>query len=136
MRWLLLVLVGCAKKVPPEVPTPTPAPAAPAGPRLSGTASWYGDAFAGRPTASGVPFDPDALTAAHRTLPFGTIVRVERVDSGAAVTVVINDRGAFGGNRVIDLSEAAAAALDMIDDGLAPVKITVVGCDEDYPACE
>ena len=124
---LAFAILSCKHTPPATVVPPTPS-----GPRLSGTASWYGDAFAGRPTASGVPFDPGALTAAHRTLPFGTIVKVTRLDTGKSVTVVINDRGPYSGGRVLDLSEAAAQALGMIDDGTAPVKITVVGCDPSY----
>ncbi|MEQ1507365.1 MAG: exodeoxyribonuclease III [Myxococcota bacterium] len=85
--------------------------------------------------APGVPFDADGMTAAHRTLPFGTIVLVTRTDTGAKVRVVVNDRGPYSGGRVIDLSEAAARALGMTDDGTAPVKIAVVGCDPGYPAC-
>ena len=94
---------------------------------MEGLASWYGGQFQGRPTASGELFDTNQLTAAHRTLPFGTIVRVTRIDNGLEVEVRINDRGPFVEGRVIDLSFAAASALEMTGDGVAPVRLTVVG---------
>ena len=94
---------------------------------MEGLASWYGGQFQGRPTASGELFDTNQLTAAHRTLPFGTIVRVTRIDNGLEVEVRINDRGPFVDGRVIDLSFAAASALEMTGDGVAPVRLTVVG---------
>ena len=93
---------------------------------LSGIAAWYGAQYAGRPTASGAIFDPGKLTAAHRTLPFGTRVRVTNRDNGRSVTVTINDRGPFTPGRVIDLSEAAARKIDMIRAGIAPVEIEVL----------
>jgi rare lipoprotein A len=126
---LLLLAIACTK---PKPPTPAPAPSAPLN---VGTASWYGAQFAGRPTASGEPFSPSKLTAAHRTLPFGTIVLVTRLDTGAKVKVTINDRGPYAGGRMIDLSEAAAQALGMIDAGTARVRISVVGCDASYGKC-
>ena len=89
---------------------------------MVGPASWYGEAFRGRTTASGKPFDPDGLTAAHDTLPFGTLVMVTRQDdTGRSVVVEITDRGA--GNRVVNLSQGAAAALDMLDSGVVEVRI-------------
>ncbi len=88
-----------------------------------GQASYYGDDFAGRLTASGQRFDPGALTAAHRTLPFGTCVRVVAVRTGREVKVRITDRGPHKAGRVIDLSRAAAAALGIIDEGVAPVRL-------------
>lgn len=93
-----------------------------------GEASYYADKFEGRPTASGEPYDPSALTAAHRRLPFGTRVRVTRTDEseGASVVVRINDRGPFAHGRMIDLSEAAARELDMVADGVAPVRLEIV----------
>jgi rare lipoprotein A len=90
-----------------------------------GDASYYSDKLAGRPTASGEPYAPKALTAAHRTLPFGTIVLVERED-GRKVEVRINDRGPFKGGRVIDLSRRAAEELGMIREGVVPVVVRVV----------
>jgi rare lipoprotein A len=88
-----------------------------------GLASYYGDAFRGRPTASGEPFDPDALTAAHRTLPFGTCLRVESVASGRSVEVRINDRGPFVKDRIVDLSEAAARSLELVHQGVGRVRL-------------
>ncbi|GGB99694.1 hypothetical protein GCM10011494_17710 [Novosphingobium endophyticum] len=83
----------------------------------SGVASYYGDELAGNRTASGERFDPDALTAAHRTLPFGSKVRVTYEKTGESVIVTINDRGPFHGNRVIDLSEAAAEQIGLVRAG-------------------
>jgi rare lipoprotein A len=88
-----------------------------------GTASWYGEHFHGLATASGEVFDMNQLTAAHRELPFGAEVRVIHLRTGAAVTVVINDRGPCIDGRDIDLSKAAARELGMVDEGLAPVLI-------------
>jgi rare lipoprotein A len=88
----------------------------------SGMASWYGREFAGRRTASGERFDPAQLTAAHRTLPFGTRVRVTNA-SGESVVVRINDRGPFHGGRVIDLSQAAAAELGLVRAGQGRVEL-------------
>ena len=90
-----------------------------------GEASWYGIEERGRPTASGEPMDPGALTAAHRTLPFGTIVEVTNLATGVTVQVRINDRGPFVGSRVIDLSHEAARRLGMVREGVAPVRLTV-----------
>jgi rare lipoprotein A len=89
-------------------------------------ASYYGEGFAGRPTANGETFDPNELTAAHRTLPFGTEVKVVDAATGQSVVVRINDRGPFHGNREIDLSEAAARKLGMIASGTAKVNLDVV----------
>jgi len=88
-----------------------------------GVASWYGRKFHGRKTASGERYDMHELTAAHRSLPFGTVVQVVRLDSGAAVVVRINDRGPFVEGRIIDLSQAAAAEIDMVHDGVAQVAL-------------
>jgi rare lipoprotein A len=89
-------------------------------------ASYYGDAFAGRPTASGEIFDPELLTAAHKTLPLGTIVQVTEALSGKSVTVRINDRGPFHGDRAIDLSEAAARQIGMLASGTGKVALRVL----------
>jgi rare lipoprotein A len=89
-------------------------------------ASFYGDYFEGRPTASGEIFDPKLLTAAHKTLPFGTIVQVRNIKNGKTVMVKINDRGPFVEERDIDLSEAAAEEIAMIDDGVAKVELTII----------
>lgn len=93
---------------------------------FTGRASWYGPGFHGRRSASGEVFNQHALTAAHRTLPFGTLVRVTNVSSGASVTVRINDRGPFGGGRVIDLSAGAAQEIGMIRSGVATVRVDVL----------
>jgi len=91
-----------------------------------GMASWYGPSFHGKPSASGEPFDMWALTAAHRTLPFGTWVQVTKVETGKRVTVRINDRGPFIKGRIIDLSYGAARELAMIAEGTADVRLTIV----------
>ena len=91
-----------------------------------GMASWYGPSFHGKPSASGEPYDMWALTAAHRTLPFGTLVQVTKVETGKRVTVRINDRGPFVKGRIIDLSYAAARELTIIGDGTAKVTLTIL----------
>jgi rare lipoprotein A len=88
-----------------------------------GQASWYGEQHQGRTTASGATFDMNQMTAAHRTLPLGTNVRVTNLDNGRSIEVVINDRGPYVGTRVIDLSREAARRLRMEHEGLAPVRI-------------
>jgi rare lipoprotein A len=88
-----------------------------------GSASWYGRGFHGRKTASGERYDMHALTAAHRTLPLASFVRVTNQDNHKSVVVKINDRGPYARNRVIDLSYAAAAALGMRSAGVGKVKI-------------
>jgi rare lipoprotein A len=92
-----------------------------------GLASYYGAKYQGRKTANGETFDTARLTAAHRTLPFGTRVRVTNVDNGRSVVVRINDRGPFVTGRVIDLSPAAAKQLDMLRAGVVRVKLEVLG---------
>ena len=91
-----------------------------------GVASWYGPGFHGNKTASGEVFDMHARTAAHRTLPFGTLVRVTRLDTGASTVVRINDRGPTKRDRVIDLSNGAAQDLNLVKDGLARVRIDII----------
>ena len=93
----------------------------------TGQASWYGKAHHGEITASGERFDMHALTAAHRTLPFGTIVRVKHVKCGKSVNVRINDRGPFRSGRIIDLSYEAARRLGIASRGTARVELTVIG---------
>lgn len=88
-----------------------------------GTASYYGRGFAGRPTANGEIFDPNALTAAHRTLPFGTKILVTNKRNGKQVVVRVNDRGPFIKDRIVDLSEAAAREIGMIRSGTARVRL-------------
>lgn len=91
-----------------------------------GTASYYGPGFQGRSTASGERFNMYDLTAAHRTLPFGTRVQVTNLSNGKSVTVRINDRGPFKRGRIIDLSKAAAGKIDMISSGTARVRVKVL----------
>jgi rare lipoprotein A len=91
-----------------------------------GLASWYGGKFHGRLTANGETFDTNELTAAHKTLPFGTLVKVTHVGDGRSVVVRINDRGPFVEGRIIDLSRAAADAIGLTARGIAPVHIEVV----------
>lgn len=93
----------------------------------SGKASWYGPKFHGRPTASGEKFNQNAMTAAHRHLPFGTRVKVTNMNNGRSVVVRINDRGPFIGGRIIDLSAAAARTLGLIQSGVAPVSLQILG---------
>ena len=99
-----------------------------------GTASWYGTKFHGRRTSSGEPYDMYAMTAAHRTLPLPTYVRVTHLDNGRSVVVKVNDRGPFHDNRLIDLSYAAAAKLDMLDKGTAPVEVRAIEPVHSQPA--
>jgi rare lipoprotein A len=101
-------------------------------PEAEGTASYYADKFVGRPTANGEIFTQEALTAAHRSLPFGTRIRVTRTDhfDRPSVVVRINDRGPFKGGRIVDLTKKAARRLQMIQDGLAEVRLEVLS----YPA--
>jgi len=100
---------------------------APAQRTLRGKASYYHDSLAGNTTANGDIYDPDAFTAASRDLAFGTLVRVVRIDNGAQVLVRINDRGPFRRKeRILDLSRAAAEALDMIRAGVVRIRAEVV----------
>jgi len=82
-------------------------------------------------TANGEKFDRRAMTAAHRTLPFDTVVRVTNLDTGKTVKVRINDRGPYGGGRIIDVSSAAAVRLEMVEDGTAQVRIEAFASDQD-----
>jgi rare lipoprotein A len=115
---ILFVAYGCATTAPPPAVTQVE--------NLHGVASWYGQEFAGRTTANGEIFDPLLLTAAHRTLPFGTVVDVKNSKTGQTVRVRINDRGPFVGNRMIDLSYAAAQQIGLIDPGSGEVDVAVV----------
>lgn len=108
------------------------APPAPAGGETvardlgGGEASWYGMRFAGRPTASGEAFNPARMTAAHRSLPFGSRVRVTHRGNGRSVIVRINDRGPYHGGRVIDLSEAAARSIGLARAGTGDVRLELL----------
>ena len=146
-----LVLAGCAGRrpvanvpaPPPVQPEPAPAPTTPptTGPQQpstrtgpfvpgvyveEGKASWYGVPFNGRRAASGEIFNMNSLVAAHRTLPFGSILRVTNLNNGREVQVRVIDRGPFVGDRILDLARAAAVALDMIGTGTAPVRIELL----------
>lgn len=91
-----------------------------------GEASYYGAELAGNPTASGEPFEPEGLTAAHRTLPLGTRLRVTNLQNEESVVVRVNDRGPFSGHRVIDLSTAAAREVGMLNSGTARVRLELL----------
>jgi len=112
---VLVLAVGCAHNVRPE----------PAGDE--GEASWYGPGLYGRKTASGEVLRPGMLTAAHRTLPFGTCLRVKNLENGRSVEVRVNDRGPYAGGRIIDVSEAAARALGMRGQGVTRVRLERCG---------
>ncbi len=119
--------------VPPEAYVPSVAPqreaALPKNP-LRGIASWYGNRFYGRVTASGETYDMYAMTACNNTLPFGTMVRVVNLKNHRSVVVRINDRGSLLPGRIIDLSYAAADRLQILHDGLAQVKLEVLSHSE------
>lgn len=120
------VLAGCAKKKPlPPVP-PAPVAARPGSVIQRGLASWYGRPYHGRRAADGEIYDMETMVAAHRTLPFQTWLRVRNVGNGKSVDVRIIDRGPFVGNRIIDLSHAAAGQIDLIGPGVAEVELTVI----------
>ena len=125
--------LGACAPAPRPAPSPavpsSPPPAHPASFTQLGLASWYGSAHAGHRTASGELFDPNAMTAAHRTLPMGAVVRVTNLATGQAATVRINDRGPQDTTRIIDLSRAAADALGLRAIGLARVRIERVVSD-------
>jgi rare lipoprotein A len=93
---------------------------------LRGDASWYGPRFHGKKTASGELYDQTKLTAAHKTLPLGSRAKVTNLENGNTVEVQINDRGPFIDGRIIDLSRAAAGALDFVEAGIAPVRVEIV----------
>jgi rare lipoprotein A len=118
----LICGAGC-NAVTTDLSSPNPDDAA-AGRRFQrGLASWYGPGFHGRRTASGEVFHPGAMTAAHRNLPFGTRVRVVDEGTGRSVVVRINDRGPFGGQRIIDLAQAPAQSLGLTAAGLGYVSL-------------
>jgi rare lipoprotein A len=91
-----------------------------------GVASWYGPGFHGKRTASGERFNRNDLTAAHRSLPFGTVIRVKNLHNGRSVDVRINDRGPFVKGRIIDLSEEAASRIDLRHRGIGEVELQVL----------
>lgn len=114
---IVFFIYGCATSKPP-VPREADV--------LSGVASWYGEEFAGRTTANGEIFDPMQLTAAHRTLPFGTVLDVTNAATSQTVRVRINDRGPYIGNRVLDLSYAAAQMIGLVQPGSGEVQMKIV----------
>ena len=140
------MLFGCAQLEPaPSTPAPAvPSPPAPPAPTLPpppappssdetaisrqqrGRISMYANDFAGRKTASGEPFNPTALTMAHRTLPFGTRVRVTNLENQRSVEVVVNDRGPFVSGRIADLSEAAARRIGMVANGVVEALLDIL----------
>jgi len=145
----LIGAAGCAHRtyttrppvqIPPEQPSPPP-PSPPSGPPPAvekqpalpgmyaeeGVASWYGIPFDGRRTSNGEIYDMHQFTAAHRTLPFGAVVRVTNLRNGRQTEVRVNDRGPFVANRVIDLSLSAAQAIEMVGTGTAPVRLEIIG---------
>jgi rare lipoprotein A len=126
-----VALAGCAHKkrtgAPPAVPVRI-------GHAETGIASWYGHPYDGRPSASGEIYNMDAMVAAHRTMPFGTWVRVYNLTNDKTVEVRIVDRGPFVRGRIIDLSHAAAQAIDMIGPGTARVRVVVIQPPKPAPA--
>lgn len=142
---LLVALVGCAgfskPPAPPTAPSPTPGQPRPYtvngkwyqplgsadGYSETGLASWYGREFHGRPTSSGERYDMNGLSAAHKTLPLQTWVRVHNLDNGRQMDLRINDRGPFVDGRIIDLSYGAAQQLGVVGPGTARVQLTALG---------
>lgn len=133
-----LTLQNCTKITPPSRPPGYPKPYRVMGKwyqpradskdfRQRGIASWYGKKFHGRKTSSGEIYNMYALTAAHKTLPLGTHLRVKNLNNQQSVTVRVNDRGPFVRGRIIDLSYAAAKKIDMVSAGTAPVEIVALG---------
>jgi len=122
---ILSLSFGCRKKR-ISVLIPGGSPRSVAYQEINGIASWYGDPFHGRRTSNGEVYNMYTLTAAHRTLPFNTVVQVNNLDNGMKVQVRINDRGPFIDGRIIDLSYAAAQQIDMILPGIAKVRLNIL----------
>ncbi len=120
------LLAGCVATPPPPPPPPPPAAQKPPPFVQVGMASYYGPGLNRKPTADGEPFDMNALTAAHRSLPLNSKVRVTNLENGRSVIVRINDRGPFDKKRIIDLSAKAARELGMTHDGVARVRLELV----------
>jgi rare lipoprotein A len=121
---VILPLAGCGGGKRPAVKVPPP-PQVVIGGTEEGVASWYGHPYHGRATSSGEIYDMEQLTAAHRTLPFGAVVRVENLANRRDVEVRINDRGPFVDDRIIDLSRAAARRIQMLGPGTARVRLRI-----------
>lgn len=131
MRALIVIafaMVACGGPPPAKKPPPKRV-AASTGDTQRGYATWYGGGHHGGPTASGERYNKRAMTAAHRTLPMQTRVRVTNTKNGRSVVLRINDRGPYGKRRerIIDVSEAAAERLDMIEAGVVPVTVEILG---------
>lgn len=126
---LLALLAACAHRHPKPVPPPEPM----RGKVQEGISSWYGKEFDGRPTANGETYDMHGLSAAHRTLPLGTTIRVTNLDNGREVVLKVNDRGPFVAGRILDCSYGAAKALGFAGAGLAHVRIEVLKAGEEKP---
>lgn len=144
------VMTGCASKEVPPLPPAAPAPDMPVQKPYqvdgiyyhplphadafieNGTASWYGSDFHGKKTSNSEIYDMHAMTAAHKTLPFGTMVEVHNLENDHKIIVRINDRGPFVRSRIIDLSYEGARRIDMIRNGTAKVRITAIGTDDVY----
>lgn len=122
IRSLLQYTAGAAVALGQVLTVQLPAVAEP----QQGLASWYGPGYHGRMTANGEIFDQEAPTAAHRTLPFGTVVRVVNTSNGRSTVVTINDRGPFIDGRVIDLSKGAAREIEALGPGVVPVTLQVL----------
>jgi len=135
---LAMAVWTCAREAPPPRPAQYPKPYRVFGKwyqpipdakgfRQEGIASWYGRDFHGRKTSSGEIYDMHAMTAAHKTLPLGTYVRVRNLSTNREVEVRVNDRGPFVRGRIIDLSYAAAKQMEMVGPGTAPVEVVALG---------
>jgi rare lipoprotein A len=125
--FLAIVTASCAS-------VPKPGGDYGVGYRETGVSSWYGEPFHGRQTANGEIYDMYGLTAAHRLMPLGTIVKVTHRENGRSVTVKVNDRGPFVRGRILDLSYGAAKRLEMTSTGTAPVAIEVVDLPRNFRA--
>jgi len=128
---LTLVVAGCGDKSDitskdANISTKAEAISKPISKVEVGIASYYADIFHGKPTASGEPYDRDLFTAAHPTLPFGTKVRVTRLQNSKSIVVTINDRGPHTKRRVIDLSYVAAKSIGLVTAGIAKVKVQTI----------
>lgn len=124
---LLIAVSGCTTLSPPSTPAAVEQPTF----AETGLASWYGRDHQGKKTAAGERFDMNQLTAAHRTLPLNTTVRVTNIENQRTVKVRINDRGPYVKMRIIDLSSRAARALAIADEGTARVRVEVFASDQD-----
>jgi len=134
---MILITSGCATHVipvaPPQVTYQHSQPPGPPGHVVK--VSWYGNEFAGRPTTSGERFDPNRLTAASKTLPLGSVVKVENPQNGRSVTVRINDCGPFVRGRSLDLSRGAAGKIGITHQGVARVRLTTLEAPPDGARC-